>query len=320
MPLQIGSPYCTMILVIKMILEHIVTKDQNSKTVGTILKYSMGLSGRLIKRLKYSGSILCNSQPVFVNHTVSEGDKIEAVIEFDDTNEDIIPQDIPIDIIYEDDSIIAINKQPDICVHPTCYHPSGTVANALMFHFTRNDVRTRIRPVSRLDRNTSGIILFAKNQFIQENLIKQMSAKTFVKDYKGIVTGIVEPASGTIDLPIERAPDSIMVRRVSSTGAPSITHFRVLEYLNKATLLDFRLETGRTHQIRVHCQATGHPLLGDSLYPSLDGKELIVPAPINRQALHSSRTVFLHPITGDTVELNAPLPEDMLQALEILRK
>lgn len=303
-----------------MILEHIVTKEESSKTVGTILKYCMGLSGRLIKKLKYSGSILCNSLPVFVNHAVSEGDKIEAVIDFDDVNEDIIPQDIPIDIIYEDDSIIAVNKQADIVVHPTSSHPSGTIANALMFHYTRNDVRTRIRPVSRLDRNTSGIIIFARNQYIQESLIKQMSSKTFIKEYKGIVAGIVSPSSGTIDLPIERAPDSIMLRHVSSSGAPSVTHYRVLEHMKNSTLLNFNLETGRTHQIRVHCQAIGHPLLGDTLYPSLDGKEAVEPSPITRQALHSSRTIFLHPVTGETVELNAPLPEDMQKALEILRK
>lgn len=299
-----------------------MTEAEKAKKLIMILKGSMGLSERLVKRLKCADKILCNSLPVHVNLIVSEGDKIEALIEFDDVNDDIIPQDIPIEIVYEDEGLIAVNKQPGIVVHPTSNHPSGTVANAIMLHYLSNDIRTRIRPVSRLDRDTSGIIVFAKNQFVQENLIRQMSSKTFTKEYLGIVTGIIETPSGTINLPIDRKPDSIMLRHVSPEGASSVTHYHVIEYLNNATLLSFILETGRTHQIRVHCQAIGHPLIGDTLYPSLELEiaDSEPEFPISRQALHSSKTVFLHPVTGITVELHAALPADIQKALEILKK
>lgn len=281
------------------------------------------MSGRLVKKTKFAGKILCNSIPVHIDLIVSEGDKIEVLVEFDEVNDEIIPQDIPIEIIYEDDNLIAVNKQPGIVVHPSSNHPSGTVANGLMLYYLNNDIRTRIRPISRLDRDTSGIILFAKNQFAQENLIRQMSSKTFTKEYTGIVTGIIEASSGTIDMPIDRKPDSIMLRHVSPEGAPSVTHYRVIEYLNNATLLRFLLETGRTHQIRVHCQAIGHPLIGDTLYPSLDPERAAADEtvfPMSRQALHSSKTTFLHPITGKPVQLSAQLPADIQEALEILKK
>ncbi len=295
---------------------------ENGKTIKMILKGKMGLSERLVKKLKYAGKILCNSVSVHVNFVVSEGDRIEALLDFDETNEGIIPQDIPIDILYEDDSLIAVNKQPGIVVHPTSSHPDGTIANALMLYLLGKDVRTRIRPVSRLDRDTSGVILFAMNEFVQENLIRQMSAKTFTKEYTGIAAGILEPPSGTINLPIERKPDSIMLRHVSPTGAAAVTHYRVLEYLNNTTLVQFMLETGRTHQIRVHCQAIGHPLIGDTLYPALqpEKQEACFSFSMTRQALHSTRTTFLHPISHEKVVLEADLPADFLTALEILKK
>ncbi len=303
-----------------MILNYIVDGASEGKTIKTILKSKLDLSTRLLIKLKLSDKILCNGLPVHVNHIVKAGDKVEAVIEFDEESNDIAPEDIELDILFEDESIIAVNKQPGIVVHPTCSHPSGTIANGLIKYLYEKNEYIKIRPVSRLDRDTSGIILFAKNSYIQEALIKQMGNNLFNKEYLAIAHGIFESSAGTIDLPIARKPESIMLRCISSEGYPSVTEYEVIELLNNATYLRLHPLTGRTHQIRVHCQAVGHPLLGDFLYlpdsVQIDNSENI----INRQALHSYKLNFNHPITKEQLFLTAPIPSDMLSALEILRK
>lgn len=334
-------------------MKHTADDSDNGKVVKYILKNRLNLSERLIKKLKYQSKILLNNQPVFVNAIVNRGDLLEVEIEYDEEEEDLVPQDIPIDIIYEDDCLIVINKASDIVVHPTCAHVDGTLANAVAFHLKKKGISKKIRPVIRLDRNTTGIIIFAKNSFSQEFLIRQMNNKSFVKEYIGIVHGRVKHPVGTIDLPIKRKEGSIMLRHVSPSGDPSVTHFETLELLNNASLLKFRLETGRTHQIRVHCQAIGHPLVGDTLYPYLnspqegeilthiEGEKIcyqfnngipiytdaitqnqnIAPEPgiIERQALHSYKVEFVHPINGKILQLIAPIPKDLNRALEILK-
>lgn len=337
-----------------MIIKYTVELADNGKAIKYILKNRMEISERLIKKLKYQSKINLNQKPVFVNALVSSGDVVEVDIEYDEEVEDLCPQDIPIDIIYEDDCLIAINKAPNIVVHPTSLHLDGTLANAVAYHMMKKGIAKKIRPVIRLDRNTSGIIVFAKNSFSQESLIRQMNSKTFVKEYIGIVYGKVENTNGTVNLPIARKEGSIMLRHISSSGDKSVTHFETLEILKCASLLKFRLETGRTHQIRVHCQSIGHPLLGDTLYPYLDLSHIpdisfrrdhdrIIyemgntissnPFPITqstnnllsidiieRQALHSYRVEFIHPITKKNLQLVAPIPKDINTALEILRK
>lgn len=294
--------------------------EDEAKTVKLILKYRLGLSERLVKRLKYAGHVFCNSTPVYVNHQVKSGDIIEALVEFDEQNESIIPEDIGIDVIYEDEYLIAVNKQAGLVVHPTTYHPSGTIANALAFRHLQQGSRSLIRPVSRLDRGTSGVIVFAANQYVQEKLIRQMSDGTYHKEYIGVVHGTITEKKGRIELPIARKPGSIMLREISNDGAPSATNFELIEALNNASCLRFELETGRTHQIRVHCQAIGHPIVGDTLYPSF-GENMETPGTdIDRQALHSFKTSFIHPVSSECLELIAPLPADILHILEILRK
>jgi 23S rRNA pseudouridine1911/1915/1917 synthase len=307
-------------MVMNLKLSYTAGAEDEAKTVKLMLKYRLGLSERLVKRLKYAGQVLCNSIPVHVDHRVKSGDIIEALVEFDEQNENIIPEEIGIDVIYEDESLIAVNKQAGLVVHPTSYHPSGTIANALAYRQLRQGRRTLIRPVSRLDRGTSGIIVFASNQYVQERLIRQMADGVYRKEYIGVVYGTVKEKKGRIELPIARKPGSIMLREINSGGAPSVTCYELIEALNNASCLRFELETGRTHQIRVHCQAIGHPLIGDTLYPP-PGTSMEIPEPgIDRQALHSFRTCFSHPVTGKPLELVAPLPPDILHVLEILRK
>lgn len=301
-------------MVINMVLKHAVNSEDSGKTVKHILKARLMLSERLVKKLKYSSKILCNSLPVRVNEYVNEGDTIEAHIDFIEESPDIIPQDIDIEIIFEDECMIAVNKRPNIVVHPTCSHPDGTIANAVMHHMLKNGESNKIRPVSRLDRDTSGVIIFAKNQFVQEALIRQMHSNDFKKEYIGVVHGTIQETNGTINLPIERKPGSIMLRHVSPTGHISITHYNVLEHLKGSTCLKFVLETGRTHQIRVHCQAIGHPLIGDTLYSD------IITQTINRQALHSHKSSFSHPLNNKKMELTAPIPDDISSLIKNLRQ
>ncbi len=297
-----------------MILKYTAKLEDQGRTVKHILKNELNISERLVKRLKYSGNIFCNSIPVRVIEVVKPGDVIEANVDFVEDAPDIIPEDIHIDIIYEDDCLIVVNKKPNIVVHPTFSHHSGTIANAIMHHMAAKGEFKKIRPVSRLDRDTSGVIIFAKNEFVQESLIRQMGNNGFKKEYIGIVHGVIKDAAGTIDLPIERKPDSIMLRHISPTGDKSITHFQVLEYLNNSTHLKFDLETGRTHQIRVHCQAIGHPLIGDSLYSDIKTDF------IGRQALHSYKVSFTHPFSNSPMQFTAKIPDDISSLLKILRQ
>lgn len=296
-----------------------VSSQDCSKTVKHLLKIRFGISERLIKKLKYSGAILLNSVPVHIDARPSEGDILEVLLEQDEKNEDIIPEKMDLDIIYEDDCLIAINKPPNMVVHPTCSHFTGTIANGLKYHLLQKGIRTLIRPVSRLDRDTSGVIVFALNPYVQDCLVRQMKSNIYKKEYIGIVHGIMPSDSGTIDLPIKRLEGSIMLRHVSEDGVPCVTRYEVIQQFDNAAYLKFRLETGRTHQIRVHCQAIGHPLLGDTLY-TLPEYEKIHMDLIGRQALHSIRTVFSHSLSNEQVTLEAPVPEDIKHVLEILKK
>ncbi len=298
-----------------MILEQIIDKADDGKPLKYVLKSKMQLSERLVKKLKYQNKIYLNGVPVYVTHPVKENDKLRVELELEEDCEYIEPQDIPLDILHEDDCLLVLNKQPGIVVHPTSSHPDSTIANGIMYYLKQKGVSKKIRPVSRLDRETSGIIIFAKNQFAQEMLIRQMQQKIFEKEYLGIVQGIPPQNSGTIDLPIDRKPDSIMLRHISDTGAPSVTHYQVMEKFDSynTALLRFKLETGRTHQIRVHCQAMGFPIYGDTLYTDSTGFL------ISRQALHSHITKILHPETRKEAIFTAELPSDIKNVLEIMR-
>lgn len=299
-----------------MILEHTIDTDDVGKPVKNILKSKLQLSSRLIKKLKYQSKILINDVPVRVTHIVKENDKLKVELELEEDCENVEPQNISINIIHEDDCLLVLNKQPGIVVHPTFNHPDSTIANGIVYYLKQQGISKKVRPVSRLDRDTSGIIIFAKNQYVQEMLVRQMHQKTFEKEYLGIVLGIPNNKEGTIDLPIDRNPESIMLRHISDTGAPSITHYEVLENFPSynAALLRFKLETGRTHQIRVHCLAMGFPIYGDTLYSESD--DLL----ISRQALHSHTTKIIHPHTQKELILSAELPSDMKNVLEIMRR
>lgn len=290
-----------------------VTAEDINMTVKLVLKKRLGFSRRLLTKLKQGGGkVTRNGVEVRLFADVIEGDVIN--VELPEERCNFIPQDIPIDAVYEDDDMLVINKQPWVVVHPTMGHPVGTIANGLMKRMDDTGVHYKIRFVNRLDRDTSGLMIVAKNSHCQDGMTKLMKSDKVIKRYIAVVHGIINEEKGTVDLPIgRREPDDIQ-RCVTPDGYPSVTHYKVLERFESGfTMLELRLETGRTHQIRVHMSHIGHPLVGDTLYGRAE------PELIARQALHAAYLTFPHPVTGAGVDLNAELPEDIKVLIERLR-
>lgn len=216
----------------------------------------------------------------------------------------IVPEDLPLKIVYEDETLLIIDKPAGMLVHPTPNQPSGTLANAVMNHYLRHGAIRAFHPVQRLDRNTSGLLAIAKLSSVHHTLSRQH----LLRRYLAIVEGKPAVPRASINLPIARDPDSIILRRIDSSGQHAITHYQVLHAFKTASLLELELQTGRTHQIRLHLSHLGHPLLGDDLY---GGKTDL----INRQALHSAFLELTHPVSGTVLRFSSPLPPDLQQLL-----
>lgn len=289
-------------------LIYLVTTDDNFANVKELLKTKFQISDRLLLRLKNQQKIFLNSNIISVNSLIKPSDKIEIDLDFEEDNSNILATQMNLDILYEDDSYLVINKPAGIPVHPSMEHYEDSLSNGIKYYFDSISLHKKIRPVNRLDKNTSGIVIFAKNEYIQECLVRQMKENTFIKEYIAICDGIFKQKQGTINAPISRKENSIIERCIKENGSTSITHYEVLkeihDNINAYSIVKCKLETGRTHQIRVHMQYIGHPLLGDTLYG------LFSPL-IHRQALHSYQTSFSHPISKEMVTYIAPLPEDM---------
>lgn len=289
-----------------------VDEESEGLKLKEILYNEMKLSSRLVRRLKRSKGIFVNNQKRMFHEQLKIGDRVEVIME-EEPNQ-FEPENIPINVVYEDIDLLILNKEPGIVVHPTKGHPTGTMANAIMYYMNETGEKFKIRFANRLDRDTSGLIMIAKNPFVQQELSKQMAENKVEKMYLTVVKGIIKEDEGTIDAPIGRInPDDVM-RVVLEEGQASITHYKVIERLKDATLVRIKLETGRTHQIRVHMKHIGHPLIGDSLYGYVN-EELI-----KRQALHAETLVFYQPRTNEKMEVNADMPKDMEMLIEKLKK
>lgn len=289
------------------------------QTVKEVLKIEFSMSDRLLLKLKKLQKISLNGEIVYVHHPLQQGDVIQCDLEYDEDNSNIVPTPLPLSILYEDDGYLVIDKPAGIPVHPSCDHYTDSLSNRVRHYFDKIGLKKKIRPVNRLDKDTSGLVIFAKNEYIQECLVKQMQSKEFVKKYIAIVNGHLENKKGTIQVPIARKENSIIERCVNSNGDTAITHYQVLsqeqiqklfhiENSNKTINFDIvecTLETGRTHQIRVHMAHIGHSLLGDTLYGTSSPL-------ISRQALHCYNMRFIHPITRQEVEYYADIPQDIL--------
>lgn len=287
-----------------MILKYTKIENDNFRTLRQVLDNKFKISYILRLKLKRSKQIFVNGNNTYLDYELKPNDVVTVNLDFEEEAENIVPTKMNLDIIYEDECFIILNKPAGISTHPTMRHFSDTLANGLKFYFDSINFKRKIRPVNRLDINTSGLVIFAKNEYVHSILSKQMQEGIFRKEYIAICEGLFANNVGTINAPIGRKNGSIIERTVASDGQKAITNYTVLNKFNNYTELLINLETGRTHQIRVHMAYIGHPILGDTLY----GHESHL---ISRQALHSYKVSFLHPIKNQKVEFVAPLPEDM---------
>lgn len=273
--------------------------------------YSMNISGRLFRRLYKKKHIFTNG--IFIRKSIKlkKGDIISLYLE--DEIENIVPEPIEINIIYEDMDLLILNKEPNIVVHPTKSHQSSTLSNGIANYFLENQIYKKIRFVNRLDMDTTGILMVAKNSFAHQQMAIQFEENTVIKKYLTIVDGIVELDKGTIDDPIGREEDKSIKKAINSNGQQALTEYEVKERFKNASLLQVQIFTGRSHQIRVHLEHIGHPIIGDTLY----NRESLY---INRQALHSYYLKALHPRTNEPIDFFAPLPRDMEYLIKMLRE
>ena len=277
--------------------------------VKEVLKAEFSMSDRLLLKLKKLDKIYLNGNVTSVNHPVLENDLIECYLDYEEDNSNIVPTEMPINIIYEDKAYIVVNKPAGIPVHPSMDHYTDSLSNGIAFYFNQIGLKKKIRPINRLDKDTSGIVIFAKNEYIQECLVRQMKSKGFIKKYIAVVDGNLDNLEGTINAPIARKEGSIIERCVSATGDIAITHYKVLKREPDFDIVECILGTGRTHQIRVHFAYLGHSLLGDTLYGTSSNL-------INRQALHAYEVEFIHPLSKKKVKYIATVPEDLNKLME----
>lgn len=277
--------------------------------VKEVLKAEFSMSDRLLLKLKKLDKIYLNGNVTSVNHPVLENDLIECYLDYEEDNSNIVPTEMPLNIIYEDEAYIVVNKPAGIPVHPSMDHYTDSLSNGIAFYFNQIGLKKKIRPVNRLDKDTSGIVIFAKNEYIQECLVRQMKSKEFIKRYIAVVNGNLDNLEGTINAPIARKEGSIIERCVSETGDIAITHYKVLKRKPNFDIVECILETGRTHQIRVHFAYLGHSLLGDTLYGTSSNL-------INRQTLHAYEVEFTHPLSKKKVKYITTVPEDLNKLME----
>ena len=266
-----------------------------------------GLTRSAAQRWLEEGRVVLEGRPVKKNARLEPG-QVLSVTPPQPEAVDVIPQDIPLDVVYEDGDVIVVNKPVGMVVHPAPGHPDGTLVNALLYHCENSlsGINGQLRPgiVHRIDRDTSGLLIAAKNDFAHQKLSAQLQDHTLARIYRCIVIGNLREDSGTVDAPIGRHPADRKKMAVVAGGRSAVTHWSVLERFPGYTYVECRLETGRTHQIRVHMAHIGHPILGDTVY----GAKKPVPG-LQGQCLHAVGLRFLHPRTGELVELWCDLPE-----------
>ena len=290
------------------IFEYQISSAEEGRKLGDFLR-EKGYSRQLLRQLKETeNGLLRNGQPTFMTIALKNGDRIRVrLLERAEGSEAIMPAPLPFEIVYEDEDLLVINKPADMPIHPSFQNHGNTLADALTWHYQQQGKEFVYRCINRLDRDTTGLLIVARHQLSASILSDMVRKREIHREYLAIVEGI-PPEKGTISAPIGRKEGSAILREVNfETGEPARTHFTRLETRNGLSLVSLKLETGRTHQIRVHMAYIGCPLIGDYLYYPDHTR-------INRQALHSYRLSFLHPITGKALFFTAPLPEDMKRA------
>lgn len=296
-----------------------LTADREGERLDAFLARSVpDLTRSAAQRLLERGAVTLRGRAAKKNDKTRLGDSLTVCLP-EPQPVDLVPQNIPLDVIYEDDDVIVVNKPVGLVVHPAPGHPDGTLVNALLYHCgtSLSGINGELRPgiVHRIDRDTSGLIIAAKNDFAHQALSAQLQDHSLCRTYEAVVVGNLREDSGTVDAPIGRCPsDRKKMAVVRQGGRNAVTHWQVLERFPGYTYVRCRLETGRTHQIRVHMAYIGHPLYGDTVY----GAKKPVPG-MTGQCLHAVGLTFRHPRTGEMVELSCPLNEEFAAFLRKLR-
>ncbi|CAD2079272.1 RluA family pseudouridine synthase [Jeotgalicoccus meleagridis] len=295
----------------------IITSDDQGQRLDALLTTKVDDISRtdIQNRLK-SGHILVNQKQVKPNYKVKTGDEIE-FFEREDVESDIVPENLHLDIVYEDEDLAVVNKPRGMVVHPAAGHASGTLVNGLMYQLDHlSGINGELRPgiVHRIDMDTSGLLMVAKNDIAHRHLVEQLMAKTVTRKYTALVHGVIPHNLGTIEAPIGRNPKERQEMAVVDDGKDAVTHFNVLERFKDFTLVECVLETGRTHQIRVHMKYIGYHLAGDPKYGPRKTIET------DGQLLHAGVIGFIHPKTGEYLEFKSELPQYFTEILDDLKK
>jgi len=303
-----------------MILTHRVTAEEEGVTLLLILRRNMGLSGAAVRALKAHGGLLVDGVLRFTTYRVRAGEVVTADVSLGEREGDNVPENGPLTVLWEDEGLLAVNKPAGVIVHPSLAKYTGTLANFVAGYLEAAGQRPNCHVVNRLDRDTSGVVLFAKNAHMKAQATEAL--KGGEKRYIALALGALVPPAGVIDLPIRRSQPQDMRRIVAEDGRRAVTHYCTVAHgmlLGRVcSALELILETGRTHQIRVHCLAMGVPLLGDSLYCTAESMAFSQALGVGRQLLHSRYLGFRHPLSGALVELEAPVLDEAF--LELLQR
>ena len=291
-------------------LELSITPELAGVRVDTLLKRRLGLSGTVVRRVKWlPDGILVDGARVNTRFCPKEGQVLSVRLDDPERRSGIVPAPGPLDILFEDGDMVVVNKAPGVSVHPGPGHFDDTLGNFLLWHYDLEGETADFHPVHRLDRGTSGLLAAAKHPHAQEVLKSQLHTNAFRRTYLAVCQGVPEPGVGAIQAPLGPRPGSLMEQMVSPDGKHARTRYRVLREYSGRALVELELDTGRTHQIRVHMAHIGHPLTGDFLYGTEE------PSLIGRPALHSARLELRHPVTGRELTFEAPLPQDLKRLL-----
>lgn len=294
--------------------DYVIT-DQTGRIDKVLTSLEPEITRSQLKNLINDGHVTVNGQAVKPKYKVQAGDKI-SLVKPEPQSLELTPENIPLDIVYEDDDVIVVNKPQGMVVHPAPGHPNHTLVNALLYHSPLSTINGTFRPgiVHRIDKDTSGLLMVAKNDLAHQSLAEQLRNKTNKREYLALVYGQIKEDEGTIDAPLGRNPQDRKKQAVVKGGRHAVTHFKVMKRYDNFTLVKCILETGRTHQIRVHMKYIGHPLVGDPLY----GPRKVIGK--DGQFLHAALLGFKHPRTGKELVFEAPLPENFQKMLDKLDK
>jgi len=303
----------------------IATSDDEGKTVREVLEKTFGMSSKLLAAARTTEfGLTINEERVYISAPVQAGEVVR-LRQLKEQSDDILPQAMPLSIIYEDDYILVVNKPAGIVVHPTHGHYTNTLANGVVAYWQQKNERFRFRPIHRLDEETSGLVVIAKNAYIHHQLSEQMQQGIVEKHYIALVYGRPEPSERMIDAPIDRDPHNPHLRIVTAKGYPSQTIYTTQQTFpwtdnQMVSLVQLKLLTGRTHQIRVHMHSIGHPLIGDKLYREDSRVITELESSISRHALHAQQLGLIHPMNKNFMQWHAPMPQDFQNILTKLQK